>query len=143
MSAKSPRYAGMVIGVIVLLAAGILIGRGTNGKDQDAGVVTTGLAPADGRSPAETGNPDDAQARPDRQPPVAREDNDDRLRGGWGNNDGSEGARNQQVGTPRGPTKGPASGARLRPPRGPRTKPDDGPSEPEPEQRGGSDAVNA
>jgi hypothetical protein len=140
MSPK-PRYAGIALGGLVMLGAGILIGRGTNGKDPDAGTLTAGSAPAVSQSPAEPSGPDPAEDRLRRQQPPSRGGDDDRLQGEWGKDDDTRDGQEREMGTPIKRTKEAVPGGRSRPRRGDKDGPEDVPSEPQ--RRGGSDAVDA
>jgi hypothetical protein len=143
MSLRS-RYAGIGLGVMVTLAAGILIGRGINSKDADVGAITAGPSPYVPESPGKAGGPNAADERPRRQLPPARGGDDDRLQDDWGLDDDTQEGRERQIGTPIQRTKEPVHGGKSRRPRGAEGEPEAGPPKPEPERRGGaSDAVDA
>ncbi|UCG33080.1 MAG: hypothetical protein JSU68_00320 [Phycisphaerales bacterium] len=141
MSARS-RCAGLALGVVVTLAAGILIGRGLNGTGPDGGALTAGPATTVPQSTAEARGPDPAKDGRYRRPPPGR-GGSDRLEGEWGKDDNTQADPDQWIRPPTKPTKGPSSGGRPRPPRVREDGLGDGASKPEPERRGGSDAVDA
>lgn len=143
MSAKS-RYAGFGLGVMVMLAVGILIGRGINRRDADVGAITAGPAPTLPRPPAETGTPGADEDRPRRQRPTSPGSDDDRLQGKWGNGDDTQKGLERERGAPIQRTKKRVRGGESRRPRGAEDESEAVPPAPEPERRGGaSDAVDA
>jgi hypothetical protein len=143
MSPK-PRHAWIALGVVAMLAAGILIGHGIYGKEREADARPAGPAPAIRHASAESGSTDPARDRLRRRPPSSPGSDDDRLDAKWGEDDDAQGGQEQQISTPVDPSRRPESGRRPRRSGGRTDGPEAGSRKPKPESRGGAaDALDA